>query len=72
MTSSNVYFSAGIDYEKMTDEKLINLIKNNDNKALNCLINRYKETVEIKATKYYLSVSTTHIRHAPISLMPFK
>ena len=55
MTSSNVYFSAGIDYGKMTDEKLINLIKNNDNKALNCLINRYKETVEIKATKYYLS-----------------
>lgn len=55
MASSNVYFSAGINYDKMTDEKLLNLIKNNDKKALNYLINRYKETVEIKVTKYFIN-----------------
>lgn len=55
MTDSNVYFSAGIDYQKMKDESLIKLIRKNDNKALNCLINRYKDTVEIKVTKYYIN-----------------
>lgn len=56
MTSKDVYFSTGTDYSKMTDEKLINLIqKQNDNQALECLINRYKDTVEIKVTKYYIN-----------------
>lgn len=55
MTSKDVFFSTGIEYNKMTDENLLNLIHNNDNKALNCLINRYKDTVEIKVTKYYIN-----------------
>lgn len=55
MTSKDVFFSTGIEYEKMTDENLINLISKNDNEALNCLINRYKDTVEIKVTKYYIN-----------------
>lgn len=55
MTDSYVYFSAGIDYQKMKDESLIKLIRKNDKKALNCLINRYKDTVEIKVSKYYIN-----------------
>ena len=55
MKNSNVYFSAGINYPKMTDEELLKLIKQNDNQALNFLIDRYKSAVEMKVAKYYIT-----------------
>lgn len=42
------------EYTQMTDEKLIENIKADDNKALNCLIERYHELVNIKANKFFM------------------
>ncbi len=55
MANNNVFFSKGINYEKMTDEELINLAKNKDKSALDFLIERYKETVNMKVSKYYIN-----------------
>lgn len=55
MANNNVFYSRGIEYEKMTDEQLLKLIRKEDKTALNRLIDRYKEAVEIKVTKFYIS-----------------
>lgn len=55
MTNSNVFFSKGINYDKMTDEELIKLSKKEDKSALEALIERYKETVNMKVSKYYIN-----------------
>ena len=55
MANSNVFFSKGIEYDKMTDEELIKLSKKDDKSALDFLIERYKETVNIKVSKYYIN-----------------
>ena len=55
MMSGNVFFSKGINYEKMSDEELIKLAKNEDKLALESLIERYKETVNMKVSKYYIN-----------------
>ncbi len=54
MTNSNVFFSKDI-YEDITDEELLKRIKMNDKTALNYLINRYKDVVSMKVSKYYLN-----------------
>ena len=54
MTNSNVFFSKDI-YEDITDEELLKRIKINDKTALNYLINRYKDVVSMKVSKYYLN-----------------
>ena len=41
-------------YEKMTDEKLIENIEQNDNQALECLIKRYDDVVNMKANKFFM------------------
>lgn len=51
----NVFFSKGIDYDKMTDEELVKLAKSEDKVALDLLISRYKETVNMKVSKYYIN-----------------
>ena len=55
MINGKVFFSKGIDYEKMTDEQLIKLAQKEDKKALDFLIGRYKETVNMKVGKYYIN-----------------
>ncbi len=55
MLNNNVFFSKGINYEKMTDEDLIKLIKKEDKSALDFLIERYRETVNMKVSKYYIT-----------------
>ena len=55
MMSGNVFFSKRINYEKMTDDDLIKLAKEEDKFALESLIERYKETVNMKVSKYYLN-----------------
>lgn len=42
------------DYDKMKDEDLIEIIKSGDKHALDYLIHRYKELVNIKVSKYYI------------------
>lgn len=41
-------------YNQMTDEKLLQEIKNQNNVAFDCLIDRYKEMVSIKANKFFM------------------
>lgn len=42
------------EYAQMTDEKLIENIKNEDPIALNCLMKRYNEVVYMKANKFFM------------------
>ena len=42
------------EYTQMTDEKLIENIKNDDKMALNCLMNRYNDVVNMKANKFFM------------------
>ena len=42
------------EYTHMTDEKLIENIKNEDKMALNCLMERYNEIVNMKANKFFM------------------
>ena len=43
-----------VQYEKMTDEKLIENIEQNDTQALECLIKRYDDVVNMKANKFFM------------------
>ena len=54
MASSNVFFSKNV-YDDMTDEEIINKINDGDTIALNYLIGKYKEIVNMKVSKYYLN-----------------
>ena len=42
------------EYTLMTDEKLIENIKHEDQKALDCLIERYNELVSMKANRFFM------------------
>jgi len=42
------------EYTQMTDEKLIENIKQEDQKALDCLIERYNEIVSLKANRFFM------------------
>lgn len=44
----------GNEYTQMTDEKLIENIKQEDQKALDCLIERYNDVVSMKANKFFM------------------
>lgn len=54
MTKQNVYDFSKKNYNNMKDEELIEIIKAGDKYALEYLINRYKELVNIKVSKYYM------------------
>ena len=41
-------------YTQMTDEKLIENVNKNDQTALNCLIGRYNDVVNMKANKFFM------------------
>ena len=51
-TAKNVYYSSN--YDNMKDEDLIEVIKSGDKYALEYLIHKYKELVNIKVSKYYI------------------
>lgn len=55
MSISKVFFSDGKEYSQLLDKDLIKLSKNNDKIALNTLIERYKDLVNAKVSKYYIS-----------------
>ena len=43
-----------IDYGKMTDEKVLEEVKAGDNEALNYIMNKYSELVNMKASKFFI------------------
>lgn len=46
--------SLKVDYKNMTDEGIIAEIKNGDNNALNYIINKYADLVNVKASKFFI------------------
>ena len=54
MGSKNVYYSSEKEYDKMKDEELIEVIRTGNKSALEYLINRYRELVNIKVSRYYI------------------
>ena len=53
MQQENVYYSTN-KYANLKDENIIELIKNEDEQALAYLLEKYKDIVNIKASKYYM------------------
>jgi len=55
MNNTNVFYSFNDEkFDTMKDEDLIPIIKSGNQHALNFLINRYKELVNIKVSKYFI------------------
>lgn len=53
MQKENVFFSVD-KYNEMTDEQIITEIQNGDKQALSYLMNKYKELVNMKVSKYFM------------------
>ncbi len=51
---NNAYYSSKKKYDEMKDEDLIEIIKSGDKYALDYLIHKYKELVNIKVSRYYI------------------
>lgn len=54
MKDSNLYFSYANNYKDMSDEDLITIIKSGDKSALEFLISKYKELVNMKVSKFFM------------------
>ena len=54
MSNANVFYSVENNYTSMCDEELISLIKNEDKYALDFLIEKYKNLVNMKVGKYFI------------------
>ncbi len=55
MKETNAYFSLNEkDYQNKSDEELIKIIKAGDKEALDFLMTKYKEIVNMKVSKYFL------------------
>ena len=54
MRSANVFYSVNNNYNSMTDEELISLVKSDDKYALDFIINKYKDLVNMKVGKYFI------------------
>lgn len=52
--ASEELFPLNNNYIDMTDEKLIEIIQSEDSGALNCLISRYNDVVNMKANKFFM------------------
>ena len=50
----NIFSINENNYTRMTDEKLIENVKQEDQTALNCLIERYNDLVTMKANKFFM------------------
>ena len=54
MSTANVFYSSDNNFSQIKDEDLIEMIKAGNKPALEHLINRYKNLVNIKVSKYYI------------------
>lgn len=54
MSNANVFYSLDNNYNAMSDEDLIALIKKDDKYALDFIIEKYKELVNMKVGKYFI------------------
>ena len=54
MTNANLWQYTDEKFQKMDDEEIIKLINLGDNNALDFIMNKYKEVVNIKVSKYFI------------------
>ncbi len=54
MSKTDRFYPTNTNYTEMSDEDLIHLIKSDDKHALEHLISRYKNLVNMKVSKYYI------------------
>lgn len=54
MKESNMFYSLNNNYKEMSDEGLVDIAKAGDKNALEYLINKYKELVNMKVSKYFI------------------
>ena len=54
MGQANAFYTLNEKYNKMSDEDLIEIIKSGDKNALEYLINKYKDLVNMKVGKYFM------------------
>ena len=54
MKNANVFYSVNNNYNSMTDEELISLVKSNDKYAIDFIIEKYKDIVNMKVGKYFM------------------
>lgn len=54
MNTDSMFYTVDENFSKMKDEELICLIKAGDKHALNFLLERYKELVNMKVSKYFI------------------
>ena len=53
MQNDNVFYTTN-QFEQLTDEQIVSLIKQGDEKALSYLLDKYKELVNIKVGRYFI------------------
>lgn len=54
MIHTNLWEHTNDKYSKLSDEEIIKIIKNGDKNALDFIINKYKDVVNIKVSKYFI------------------
>lgn len=54
MRNANVFYSVDNNYNAMSDEELISLVKSDDKYALDFIIEKYKDLVNMKVGKYFI------------------
>ena len=54
MNNAKVFYTTNKDYDNTKDEELIEIIKAGDEQAFDYLINKYKELVNMKVSKYFI------------------
>ena len=54
MSNTSVFYSVDNNYNSMSDEQLISLVKADDKYALDFIIEKYKNLVNLKVSKYFI------------------
>ena len=54
MSNNNVFFHSDLDYNNMSDEEVIDIAKTGNKQALDYLINKYKDLVNLRVNKYFM------------------
>lgn len=54
MTETNLWQNINNDYSKLNDEEVIKLVKTGDRSALDYIMNKYRDVVNIKVSKYFI------------------
>lgn len=54
MNNASIFYSVDTNYNSMSDEQLISLVKADDKYALDFIIEKYKNLVNMKVSKYFI------------------